>query len=390
MMFVWKTTCRRLQTSGALARFADGEVSAQERGEIEAHLGLCPACQAVVADAATVAVLLRTHVPTVPSNSLAASGNLWATLEAKIAQTPQEKVISAPVRAPEPERRLQRFGQWLAKPGALPFGAVAAAAVGLVGIAVYRQGGVTPTTVAPASVVAMKDLDSAEISIIASPKPRASLDGVAKVAKAAAPMAARPGALSATSQSHSETNFELAPLKSKVSVRQSATAQRENRAIAAHVKPSAPREQVLQVAKAESYNSAEASVADSASDVAAVTSAAPAISAPMPLIAPATPMQAPAASESMAGQEPKKKTEASPLPPPAPVQMAKAKRAMAPAPATRESRTQGFASASADSRISADKPQDISNASSELSESSLMDIVIQQRRQRTLFSYATR
>src|SRR5207237_7881285 len=120
---------------GALARFTDGTISERERGEIEAHLARCPACQAVVADALAVANLLRANVPAAPADSKAASGRLWESLQSQIAQTPQEKGLPVPARAPE--MRGQRVGHWLATPGALPFGAVAAAALGLVGIAVY-------------------------------------------------------------------------------------------------------------------------------------------------------------------------------------------------------------------------------------------------------------
>jgi anti-sigma factor RsiW len=160
MTFVWKVTCRRLQSSGTLARFAEGALSERERSDVDTHIARCPTCKAAVADALAVASLLRSVPPAASSNGVAASGNLWAKLEAEILRTPQDASVTPIVSpsAPVPVPRLQRFGHWLATPGALPFGSVAAAAVVvMVGAVMYQRVGSPPADEPVASVRRWED-----------------------------------------------------------------------------------------------------------------------------------------------------------------------------------------------------------------------------------------
>ena len=173
MTFVWKTTCRRLQSSGGLTRFAEGRATERESREVGTHLAACPSCQAIVADTLAVADLLKASVPVPPAKSLAASGNLWKTLEGEIARTPQDRVLIQQTASPEQVSmpsvpRLQRFGRWLSMPGAMPFGAAAAASiVVMVGIVTYNQLGHSPfekQTTSAASVI-----EDSEFILLPSP-----------------------------------------------------------------------------------------------------------------------------------------------------------------------------------------------------------------------------
>ena len=371
MTFVWKITCRRLQTSGALIRFADGTASAQERGEIEAHLARCSSCQAVVADTLAVADLLKANVPAVPSQSLAASGGLWAALESTIATTPQEKALPVSVRAPKP--RLHQFGHWLATPGALPFGAVAAATV-VVMIVVHQRSGVPTEPNKPLSVAAADSTAPAEIILLPShASPRAMMP-VAKAAKAAGQIQARSAPVVVAANSDAD-QIEIAPMKNKLALRLS-SAVAPRRVAPTIARPSAPRAPI---------QLANASQLDAAPSVASML-AAPVPPAPaMPKITVlASPVPSSSVSEGVMGPQPGSGfgggAASDRALPPAPVsQMARAMAAPAPV-------TEAFG-AMASGSVATYKPEETQDFSTG---HSLMDMALQQRRKRTLFSYATR
>ncbi|MBC8104212.1 MAG: hypothetical protein H7Z41_16680 [Cytophagales bacterium] len=145
------------------------------------HLARCPACAAEVADARAVARLLQSPQHAVPASGLAASGRLWERLESEVKRTPQEKAPSAPsVSAP----RLQRVGYWLATPGTLPFGAVAAAAVVvMIGVVVsHRSDGVPPAASRRLAVAPLEDSALTEIRLLPS---------LTRASKASPPVIAR-------------------------------------------------------------------------------------------------------------------------------------------------------------------------------------------------------
>ena len=379
MTFVWKITCRRLQTRGALIRFADGTASAQECGEIEAHLARCPSCQAVVADALAVADLLKTNVPTVRSRSLAASGGLWAALESTIAATPQEKALPISVRAPKP--RLQQFGQWLATPGALPFGAVAAATV--VGmIWVHQRSGVPTEPSRPVSVAAADSAALAEISLLPSPASPKAMASAPRPAKVTGTLHTRSAPVAVATNSEPDES-EIVPIKRRLSIRQTSAASPDREAFAL-VKPPVPRAPI-QLAKASQGDNGPSASAR----FGALAPPAPAAAPPMPKMSVSpTPAPSPSVPSGLGLSSGQAFDRALP-PVPALVQMA---RAM-PAPAS---------AASAASAVSAQKTEAaeamsgsaFANRTEEAQDASakpsLMDMALQQRRKRTLFSYATR
>ena len=390
MTFVWKITCRRLQTSGALVRFADGTVSERERGEIETHLARCPSCQAVVADALVVADLLKTNVPTAPHQSLAASGALWSVLESTIAATPQEKALPVSVRAPQPQ--FQRFGHWLATPGALPFGAAAAVGV-LVMIVLNHRGGVPTEAGKPVSVAAADSAGPAEISLLPSPASPKAMAPAARSAKVFGQVQARsaPAVVAANSDAD---ELQIVPMKNKLALRLSSPVS-PHRAAPTIARPSLPRAPI---------QLARASQSDAAPSAASMLAAPASVAVPAMSVL-ASPVPSPSVSDVSGGTQPGgagglgggSGPALDRALPPAPAPMQNARIMVAPAPpassatnAMTSQKTEAFGAMSGSgSNASTYKYKSEETQDAPLGHS-LMDMALQQRRKRTLFSYATR
>jgi hypothetical protein len=147
MRLLTKMTCRRLRRRGTLARFAAGGRSdAHEWREVEAHIAVCAACAAEVADLRAVSALLRVSPPAEPTpGSLSARGELWSRLGPQISRTPQDApggfMTRSPVAEPDPWRapspRLERVASLLATPRPLPFAFAAAFGVGLLAVSIH-------------------------------------------------------------------------------------------------------------------------------------------------------------------------------------------------------------------------------------------------------------
>jgi hypothetical protein len=396
MTFVWKITCRRLQSSGTLTRFAEGALSERERGDVDAHIARCPACKAAVADALAVVTLLRS-CPTAPlSSSIVASGNLWAKLEAEITRTPQDVSVapsispSAPVSVP----RLQRFGHWLATPGALPFGSVAAAAVVvMVGAVVYQRMGGIPADQPVASVTAVQDSNLAEIHIL--PPPMAAAPFAADEAKTTS-LRARSASAVAVALPQVKPAASAA-IKSKVPVRRFTSSIRLARrsAFPTPPRPSAPDASPLSAAVTVAAPMPSASVAT----LAPVASPAQTVAARAKDLGPVRmadgfrggrdneiPLPSAAASENVAGSVSAELDTA-----------AGVSRAGAGAGTMMAFRavTGDFAVTSAEGPAAVAAVAGSSNTADEELEDvpavrSVIDLALQRRRQRSLFSYATR
>lgn len=120
-----KWNCRRF--APLLTAYAEGELDANRRGPVEAHLELCDDCQEQIALLAETGDLLRAHPPAVPELST----DLWARIQAEIDTAP----APAPtVTAPRPTKRpapagtaWRNFGTAFVGSGAL----VAAAVTGV-------------------------------------------------------------------------------------------------------------------------------------------------------------------------------------------------------------------------------------------------------------------
>ncbi len=417
MTFVWKTTCRRLQSSGALARFAEGDTTDQERGEIVRHLASCPTCQSAADDALAVARILQACKPSVGTEGLAASGNLWAKLEAEVSRTPQDVApalrLSRPGDASSP--RLQRFGHWLATPGALPFGSVAAAAVvGMVGMVVYQRTGGLPVEPPAAYVTALEDSEITEVKIIPSPETAAP----AAQAEQGRPFL-RPRVALASDSATSAKKSAMTPLKREVSIKRNASARRlpSSRRIAGapslrvNSLPSSPRAGAVQVAdKTTSVTARPLSIMALAPEAASVPTAAPpraAAPSPVPTPTPAVlasgtnygPISSYFGGGSGGGIVPQG---------PEPSGRTSERSAELSDAGRRETSSTASSSAvmafrSADSGLHAKlRPVREAITAAPGSENSieaeqdvpavrsLMDLALQQRRQRSLFSYATR
>jgi hypothetical protein len=411
MSFVWKITCRRLQSSGALARYAEGALSKPEQVTVETHLAQCSACQTAAADALAVAAVLKANLPAVPSGSLAASGSLWAKIEAEIALTPQEPALPLieTSRPRESAPRLQRFGHWLATPGAMPFGTVAAAAVvGMVGIVVYQRFGFSPAGRQTASITAADNSEFTEINIIPSPSASAPLRAAAGVQEKKAvgtrSALASAVALSGAAAPSAAAQYKAARAERIPSARRSipSPASPHRRLAAASAVPTAPRAPAAPPAKAPvSFYSVSVTPASS-----------PPIPAPKPVAMADAASHPPAAGGfvgggyggsggglggGIAGKGPASSDiamEIAAVPGGAehhepngaarPAQSIAARVMTSPAPASVAAAPDLAAVASGIGENRTQEPQDVPAARS------LLVMALQQRRQRSLFSYATR
>ena len=344
-----------------------------------------------MADALAVADLLKANVPAAPSQSLAAGGGLWAALESTIAATPQEKALPVPVRAPKP--RLQQFGQWLATPGALPFGAVAAAAfVGM--IWVHQQSGVPTEPSKAVSVAASDSAAPAEISLVPSPASPKAMAPAASSAKVSGQIQARSAPIAVATNSESDDS-EIVPLKRSLAIRPLSVAS-PHRAAPATVRTSAPRAPI-QIAKASQSDSVPSASSMFAAPTPPTSAAAPALPKMAVL---ASPAPSPSASDGFSGVQPGGAGAFGGGGAPA------MDRALPPAPIAQMARVMpapALTANTAASAMSTQKPEAFgampsSGAFVYKSEEtqdaslghSLTDMALQQRRKRTLFSYATR